>query len=282
MSHFTVLVIGENIEEQLQPFHEYECTGNKDQYVIFHAEPEEELREEYNSHKEDYATFEQFLQDYYGYQLHEGKWGRWTNPNKQWDWWQVGGRWSGFFKKKPSATSGQLGERSLLDRSEDTRNGYADHILKGEIDIDSMRDDAAKEASEKYDFAAEIIKSTPEHESWDSVRSRIKDIDAARNFYRSQERVKAFATAECHEKLGWSVEIEEYIVPKENFLQDARDSAVSTFAVIKDGVWHERGSMGWWGVVSDEKDKSNWNKEFAKLFDSIPDDEFVTLVDCHI
>jgi hypothetical protein len=34
MSHFAVLVIGDDIEKQLQPYHEYECTGINDEYVI--------------------------------------------------------------------------------------------------------------------------------------------------------------------------------------------------------------------------------------------------------
>src|ERR1700694_4103533 len=33
MSHFTVLVIGEDPEVQLAPFHEFECTGTNDEYV---------------------------------------------------------------------------------------------------------------------------------------------------------------------------------------------------------------------------------------------------------
>ena len=33
MSHFTVLVIGENIDQQLAPFHEFECTGTNDEFV---------------------------------------------------------------------------------------------------------------------------------------------------------------------------------------------------------------------------------------------------------
>ena len=33
MSHFTVLVIGPNVPEQLAPYHEFECTGRNDQYV---------------------------------------------------------------------------------------------------------------------------------------------------------------------------------------------------------------------------------------------------------
>ena len=33
MSHYSVLVIGENVEEQLAPFHEFECTGDDNEYV---------------------------------------------------------------------------------------------------------------------------------------------------------------------------------------------------------------------------------------------------------
>jgi hypothetical protein len=33
MSHFTVMVTGPDIADQLQPFHKFECTGIKDQYV---------------------------------------------------------------------------------------------------------------------------------------------------------------------------------------------------------------------------------------------------------
>ena len=33
MSHFTVLVIGEEPELQLAPYHEFECTGEVDEYV---------------------------------------------------------------------------------------------------------------------------------------------------------------------------------------------------------------------------------------------------------
>ena len=60
------------------------------------------------------------------------------------------------------------------------------------------------------------------------------------------------------------------------------DGAIATFAIIKDGKWYEKGEMGWWGCVGNEKEQDHWNEEFAKLFDAIPDDEIVTVVDCHI
>ena len=33
MSHFSVLVIGPNVDKQLAPYHEFECTGVNDEFI---------------------------------------------------------------------------------------------------------------------------------------------------------------------------------------------------------------------------------------------------------
>src|SRR5271167_4430608 len=43
MSHFSVLVIGGNVEEQLAPYHEFESTGDDNQYVKEIDQTEEAL-----------------------------------------------------------------------------------------------------------------------------------------------------------------------------------------------------------------------------------------------
>jgi len=41
---------------------------------------------------------------------------------------------------------------------------------------------------------------------------------------------------------------------------------VTTFAVLTpDGEWHERGHMGWFGYVSNEKEPDNWSDEYVKI-----------------
>ena len=75
---------------------------------------------------------------------------------------------------------------------------------------------------------------------------------------------------------------DEFLMSKEDYVKEYRDSAIATFAVLKDGVWYERGEMGWWGCVSDEKEKDAWNAEVSKLIDSVSDDTRITVVDCHI
>jgi hypothetical protein len=54
------------------------------------------------------------------------------------------------------------------------------------------------------------------------------------------------------------------------------------FAILSpNGVWHERGEMGWWGIVSNEKKGKNWSKE-AKVILQKYKDMVAVVVDIHI
>ena len=128
MSHFSVLVIGNNIEEQLQPYHEFECTAENDQYV-----QDVDVTDECKEHGLDWhgledktvsdeAQVDRDGEHKYGFAIMDAdgkliKAVRRTNPNKQWDWYQVGGRWSGFLKLKQGA-NGEHGQRSWMNRGE--------------------------------------------------------------------------------------------------------------------------------------------------------------------
>ena len=69
---------------------------------------------------------------------------------------------------------------------------------------------------------------------------------------------------------------------KETYAQRCADSALMTFAIVKNGQWYERGKMGWWACVSDEMDRDEWAERFNALIDGLPEDTLVTVVDCHI
>jgi len=54
------------------------------------------------------------------------------------------------------------------------------------------------------------------------------------------------------------------------------------FAIIApDGKWHEKGEMGWWGIVDNEKEENKWDEEALKIFSAYPDNMVVS-VDVHI
>ncbi len=353
MSHFSVIVIGENPEEQLAPYHEFECTGRDDQYVQ-NIDKTEELREEYNSKTTrrlkapDGSLSCPYDAEFYrdptpeeaakigiggtgcahGLSFHSSDWGdgkgyrakvrftpegyeevdvpvsevesfvEWiegwcghkavahgetpdlskdhkygyvlldesgnvalvidrTNPNKKWDWFVLGGRYA---------------DRLL------TKSGpRVDQCLKGEIDLLGLQEAKVSEASTSWDQVHRVIGELPVAESWESVRSRLP-IDEARTFYNDQIRVKVF-----REMRDYAFDdIERFQVPKDQFLQQAKNSALSCFALLKDGSWYEKGEMGWWGAVHNEKDGDEWQAQFMELFSALPDDTLVSVFDCHI
>jgi hypothetical protein len=300
MSHFTVLVVGEDIEKQLAPFHEFECTGTNDEYVLDVDVTEESV--DYGTDKEtgvfnleealgyhgledkivaDESEVDREDAHKYGYAVvQEGKLIKAvnrTNPNKEWDWWVVGGRWNKMFQLKPGC-SGLVNDRDSLIESTDR----ADIALKKEIDFEAMRDADGEKAAVKYDKAVTIMgDSVSRFTSWDEIRDVLckGDIDKARTIYNEQEAIKLLR---ADDKFKWDTSPSEFACTREEYIQLARNSAGVTFAVLKDGKWHERGSMGWWGCVSDEKDKGAWNREFTALIDSLPADTQLAVVDCHI
>lgn len=59
--------------------------------------------------------------------------------------------------------------------------------------------------------------------------------------------------------------------------------------VDMDGNWHEKGEIGWWGCVSNEKEPTDWDdefKDFIKSIQSMTDEEraniLVYAIDFHI
>lgn len=153
MSHFTVMVIGENPEEQLAPFNEnlempkYVSytrdqlieKGKKDiesykngRYSEFLADPEKYKSECTNQGHIDYLenkfpkklnwTDEEIYQDEIKYYEPEeigsnGETYSTRNPKSKWDWFVLGGRWSGMIKLK-DGSSGINGCGSLLMQNE--------------------------------------------------------------------------------------------------------------------------------------------------------------------
>jgi hypothetical protein len=315
MSHFTVLVIGDNPEKQLQPYHEYECTGVDDEYVIdvdmtdeinewlqeelfvgkkgdvYDYEYDEQRAKEHlmrvkKMTRQEYfglteSNIDEEIKDYHGYEKRGDKWIRHTNPNKKWDWYQLGGRWAGFFKMKHAEVEAVVGEESFMGSA--AREGYADQLLKKDIDFEAMRAEAVNKAEQNYLLAMSVFGDTPVNETWDSIREANKDdIENARNIYWAQPRCVAWQERQREKDwpFGYSSSPDDFRITKEEYLKKASDGAVATFAVVKNGQWYERGSMGWWACVSDEKD--NWNEEFAKLLDSVSDDTLLSVYDCHI
>jgi hypothetical protein len=320
LSHFSVLVIGDDVAGQLQPFHEFECTGTDDEHVrdvditaevqarIDSGEPLQEALEYFGLedrvcaseadvdragvHRYGYAIVEHARPDFAveRFKLLEldgatrdaaplpaprlVKAVDRTNPNKRWDWWQLGGRWQGVLMLKPGA-SGTCGETGVFGTAHE--NAGVDQARKGDVDFESMRAAAAARAGERWDAVHAIIAGRS-WQTWDALREQHPDIDDARKAYRGQEVVIDVGRDKRFVFDG----PDEFACTRDSYVERARLHALSTFAVVKDGQWYERGSMGWWCAVTDEKDHDEWSRQFAALLDELPDETLISVVDCHI
>jgi len=296
MSHFTVLVVGPDAEKQLQPYHEFECTGVFDEYVvpvdvtaeILAAIKEEGSLEEgleYHGLEDrvvsDESEVDRNGQHKYAYVVvRDGvlvKAVRFTNPKAKWDFYQLGGRWTGFFPLKTGAF-GDIGKPGLM--TETAEPGHADCCFKSDIDFEHARSVAGEAARTEWQSVHALIKDQPLPESWEVIRERNKgNIDAARAEYNSQPAVIEFHKSG---NLGFFAKVEDYLCTEAQYVQAARDSALVPFAVVMNGQWYEKGSMGWWGCVSDEKEASVWNAKVSEIYDSLPGDTLLSVYDCHI
>lgn len=199
--------------------------------------------------KEKYPDYQTFLTDWHGYEPGEEQ-GYWNNPKAKWDWYQIGGRWTGMLKLKQGVAEYSVGEPGIM--TDEAEPGTADQARKCDIDFDKIREDDFENYSQLYDKFEELYKKDPEQARKDAYWDYGIENNGDRDNYIPETR--------------------------EEFLK--RGVGFSTFAVIKDGEWYEKGEMGWFGVVSDEK--GDWIDRFNKMLDELPDDTLLTVVDCHI
>jgi hypothetical protein len=346
--NFAALVIGKDIRGQLAPFMRNSCNEPEKRYMVFYDQEDallhwyengsqerivmpdgrlvipwddddpfpphpapEHLEKRVIVFKETYATFEDFAREWCGYKERDeiyNRYGIWQNPNGKWDWFMIGGNWTGFFKLK-EGRKGVLGKPGVF-RKEITDESWADQAHKDDIDFDQMRNEAEKRAIKNYDAVQEAIRDTPPNESLELMTALyVKDrkqielalrfldeisytpstewfglvtthyrwgrtqLEEALKMYEDQPRVKKFrefAMSEKGRKMDFFGSVDDFNIPREQYVQNARNGAVATLAVVKDGKWHERG----------EKDRETWHSIFSELLNELQGDELLTVVDC--
>ncbi|EJD4727898.1 hypothetical protein ACUMLB_004468 [Escherichia coli] len=279
MSHFSVLVIGNNPKASLAPYHEFECTGINDEYI-----QEIDISEEIRGDIEDQGSIEEAIiynlgddcivsdeseldlndQHKFGYAIVRGgeliKAVRRTNPNKQWDWYVLGGRWGGLLLHKN-------GKR-------------VDTIKKGDLDIEGAVAQKAIDAKRSHEAFMSAIAGHEFPRAWSAVREEFENIDEARAAYNAQPAIKAIKGSAVARIFGG--EVEYYGIDEQLFVSSQVDSTFSTYAIIHENKWISKGEMGWWGCSTDNMSQGEWNKLVNELINKLPDDTLLSVYDCHI
>lgn len=305
MSHFTVLVIGGDPEKQLAPFNEgievpehvigevsQEEIDNFIDYYTKESSPNRsgkkisKERAESNKSVPFPTLYAVYGRDWNGWcwKLINEKWMEVSvsNPESKWDWYLLGGRWYGYFKVHDKRKA-KLGKKGIGDYPP---TFDADQTTKSNINFEYMKANAQWEAMERYQDAMAIIGHLPRNRSWETIRREYRDIDRAREVYGNQIRVKAAAEWENSNGDGRVFlvpkGVDEFLIDEDTYIGNAGRDYLTTFAVLKDGKWYERGKMGWWACVSDKISAEEWDAKFNELMADLPDDTLLSVYDCHI
>jgi hypothetical protein len=265
MSHFTVLVIGEDVEGQLAPFDEnlevnpYVIHNKRNAAKELAAEVQKYYEYTHGKNKKNYnqvsckeqlkkyqkMTPEEYWQQLVKYEdkdnVRNGCIYSTYNPQSKWDWYSMGGRWMGFFKAKIGA-SGDIGNPGVFDN--EAKPNHFDSMLKKDIDFEGMKEESIAERKRL----------------WIEAQEKIKNGETGVDFLYGIE----------------DGDTEETYV-------DRGKAAGQTFAILMKGKWYEKETMGWWGCTSNRQmTDEEWVEKYGKLIDSLDGDTRLTVVDCHI
>jgi hypothetical protein len=178
MSHYPILIIGDDIDVQLEPFFEGGPLEEPEPWHEF-FDVEDEFRWHYEEgifdgpferrefpekcgkpNREAFASFDLYMEAVYGPRDEiTGRYGDWWNPSGQFDWYEVGGRWSDYLVLKPRDATAAPAEAET-----------ADEVLKKDLDVEAtfrpgsmpraiLRDGEWIDAAEKdpAEWRAEIL-----------------------------------------------------------------------------------------------------------------------------
>lgn len=305
MSHFKVLCIGEDYESQLAPYCEQDA-----EYQEFCAVDLEEYKNKYDKYlsetdkaSEDFCdTFDKYMDDYCGYIKEDDEWGYYSNSDAKWDWYVVGGRYCGGFKLKLDESGKSIDPEAELNphwsMDESDRKylkGRCDSTLKKNIDFDGMLNDKIAEAKKRYKkvYSKLSKKDFEGFITWKELVVKIDNkelsVEEAREFYHSQNAIKVKNNIKdiCKRKSDksfWTwLELDEYAnLSQEEYVKSSVKHSFTCYAILKDGEWFEKGTMGWWGISTNEMDEDKWINFIKQTIDECSDDELLTIVDCHI
>lgn len=206
------------------------------------------------------------------------------NPAARWDWYQVGGRWRGFYMVKDSAKDYAVGEAGAGGNAVLGPN-RADVARVKDIDFDSMRGVVEVLAHKEFDAYEEAVQGLTPSETFAEVRKQHgDDRDAAREAFWNDPWVQAVKSLAATPSLSdihehWKVGAEN---PRTAYVNARVNAEIASWAVLMDGQWAERGEMGWFGISADEMPEVDWHRQVAELYKSLDPETWVVLVDCHI
>lgn len=188
-----------------------------------------------------------------------------VNPNAQWDWFQVGGRWPGRLRIRLSTADYIPTDSSFMHEMPEDPDGFrlVSGARKKDICWDDMREAAHREYQNRYAHLKNILDGREKPDGLMSVTSEgVCGWDSYPLLFRSET-------------------LEEYL--DRSGIGESSLYLPGMYAFLnKDGEWHSQGNMGWFGISSGNQEERSWNQECRAFLAGLDDDDVLVTLDCHI
>jgi hypothetical protein len=211
------------------------------------------------------------------------------NPNGKWDWYAIGGRWSGFLPLKEGSGAIPFPRNTYPMDGSPLPEKCADSALKGDIDWEGARFVAAQRANKYFKMWEEAVAKHGMPPEWDSALANKLSAEGKLEEYRQQyfddPRVTAIKEVFPANEHGWMFNAVEEFKGHTllSYVEQERTAALTCYATIThDEGWIAPGDMGWFGMSSDGRaDRAAYTKKVYDIIESLADDTPITIVDCH-
>lgn len=266
----------------------------------------------------DLGKFSEVVMQYNGGTTNEnGDIGFYFNPQEKWDWYEIGGRYTGklILKKgyrNPDAVSpdpspssvdqSEITQRILqadLDFEQQIGNGVpglmtpentnpilADYAPAGAIDWEAMREASVASEAASWNNAEMICQQAGVELSeylslyFDGETEELRKLNGKIQAAISGNEVSEDISRSWMSFIFWE--------PLGKTIEDALESArndVPFWAYVDDYGWHDAADMGMWASYDREiylENKEAFRSGFWEFVENLPADQVLTVVDCHI
>jgi len=224
------------------------------------------------------------------------------NPDMKWDWWVLGGRFSGMLIPRAGADTrtgepgvngttyvdSMLGHARLLrDRRRSLLVQFGtgvDAVRKSDLNIEAMRQREIALRSDTWSWCVEAASThrlVDDPVALDRIRTDFGRAHARLKQMRFDQPLIDYLPpapdpygADLLPYRGIFLESGIYLGPRNITDWIEATPPFLTWSIVKDGSWHE--------VGAGFEDEETWQRQFRGIFEQIPPDHWLAIVDCHL
>jgi hypothetical protein len=283
MSHFTALVSLKNegqgnggidyleswAESQIWDLLEPYCVNTDKIYMVF-DDMTEDVAEGYTPKmQKKYPTMREFAEKFCFFSFDEEKqaYGSWCNENAFFDWHQIGGRWAEFFLVKENCQSAVHGERDLIDAEDMQKAPCGYKWVAG---------------AKKSDIAWDLMKSY-------GIEVATRDFAVLETAFCNKILPKEYVHCQmsdngifaCDDLVYAKGDTLKIYLERNGFGADSKYPIVVQ-SCLKSDEYISRSDITWFGGSLNESPIEEWLLTTQAFIESIDNDDFIVVVDCHI